>query len=672
MMEDRGASGDGLEQGNGPGGASPDSGWQGLAGLAGELARARRHEVPSLAPSAFGAASAAFEAALEASGSADRDRSVEAIERAHEAIAAAERRGGEAARVLADLPGLRSAALRDEVGRYHAGGLLAEAETHVRRAIACAEDGDPAASVEHADAARRAYAEATLATIEGSSIDALEAAVREAEPDTSESVRDAALGEVARLRAELVAVRAGDSNVSDLRRRIALGARRIGTGLGDLGDRPPIGPIGPKPPDKPARVDDIRVVTRRDRALDLVWLNPIGGTADRNVLMRQREPGPWEEVVAFGAQQGWTRYTDSGLEPDTLYSYRVRSENAWGIVMTPIDQRAGGYTRATRSIGVWRTQLRIRVADVADAGTSDAVQVRLTSPLANFNPHGNQRWLDSGPRWEAVGTAGVWRDDFARGREFVYDLDQRSVGSLADITMLTIAKDGSDAVAIAEFALLVNEVEVFARTFGETSATCLWLDDSGGHDRQYTVWHDELRADPRWQAFVATPPGPQLRIPNDAIVSRIEGMVGHAIHGTEAHWGEFQSPNWVEATFADNPERLHVDLDLEADVTALPDPEIDIDFDLLFRIDVEPGATTAVLRIESANVNANVDFDLLTELFGNVLLLGQFGGSVEDYIAKRIEADFAPIVEAIQIDVPAGSSPIVRVEPNGSITFWTT
>ncbi|HEX6953746.1 MAG TPA: fibronectin type III domain-containing protein [Agromyces sp.] len=630
--------------------------------------------MPVFAPVAFNEAVVSFTTAVDASGD-DPERRAAAIAAASEALAVAERRAEVGADVLADLPRLRSAALRDERERYHAPATLVEAEVHVARAIDAAEDGNSSAARKHADAARRAFAEASLAALEHGTIDTLEAAVREAADRSPASAQDEMHAELDRLRRGLDATRRGEQDVSQLRRSIAIGARRIGSGLRDLGVRSPIGPwdpigpigpIGPKPPDGPTRVDDIRVVRRRDRSLELIWWNP-PSTATRNVLVRQRESGPWEEVADFGPLQGWTRHTDARLDPDTLYCYRIRSENDQGIVMTPINQRAGGYTRATTPIGVWRAQLRIRIADIEDADTSDPIRVRLTSPLDNFNPHGNERWLDYGPRWENVGAFGIWRDDFARGREFTYDLDQQSVGALADITMLIIEKVGSDAVGIAEIALLVDEVEVFSRHFGETASTCLWLDDGDGHEPRYTVWHGELRAHPSWQAIVASPPPPPRKIANADLVSRIEGLIGHAIHGTQAYWGEYHSPGWVEATKIDD-SRLRVDVDLEADVTLMRDPEIDIDFELEFRIICQPGAKTATLRIAADNLHANVDFDIVTELFGYVLTLGQFG-SIEDYIARRIEEEFTPIVESIPLDTLNGFCPSLTVENNHSITF---
>jgi hypothetical protein len=91
------------------------------------------------------------------------------------------------------------------------------------------------------------------------------------------------------------------------------------------------------------------------------------------------------------------------------------------------------------------------------------VEVRLNSPrnLLTHAPRGNSTWLDYGPR--LISPFPVWSDDFDRGREFTYDLNLSNISELSDITMLTIAKDGTDGIGIAEISLKVNGVEVFER-----------------------------------------------------------------------------------------------------------------------------------------------------------------------------------------------------------------
>ncbi|WP_426320752.1 hypothetical protein [Microbacterium sp. E-13] len=635
-----------------------------LASLAAAFARARGGEVPTYAPGAFRVALDAWESATTASGDAEQRR--RALDEATRALTEAESRATHASRVLRDVARTRARALRDDRERYYAPLQLARAEEHYVEAIARAEEGDLVAAAAEADEARASFQEATLRSLEVGPLAAMENSVDEAEDLVAPEALRAARTEVADIRAALEATRQGNGTVAQLSRRISVGRGRIGSGLGEILEPPIIDPLPPGDPvwpPKPAPVDTIRVTNRAADQLTVTWLNA-PTHADHNVLLRQRESGPWLPVAEFGPLDGWTTHTDTGLDPETLYAYRVRSENDRGTATTGLDDRAGGYTRALNSISVWRVQLAVRVADVSDAGTSDPIEARLTSPLVTFSPNGNRRWLDHGPQF--TGGFGGWRDDFARGSERVYDLDQRYVRELADITMLTIAKDGSDAVGIAEVRLLVNNIEVFRRLFGETSSTCLWIDDGDGHQPQHTIWHGELRADPRWQAFLGANHFPPLRISNAEIVSRIEGLVGHAIHGTDAYWGEFHSPAWVEATFVD-AERLHVDLDLQADVPIVSDPEVDIDFDLRFAIDCNPTEGTATLNITTENSGANVDFGFLTELFGTILTAGQFG-RIEDYIATRIEENFEPIVQSIELQT-GSICPTVTVQPNGDVTF---
>src|SRR3546814_21118493 len=58
-------------------------------------------------------------------------------------------------------------------------------------------------------------------------------------------------------------------------------------------------------------------------------------------------------------------------------------------------------THDDRDRPVFRLRLQVHVADVADAGTDDALEVRLPSPawlvpaVTNWRPAGNSTWVDS-------------------------------------------------------------------------------------------------------------------------------------------------------------------------------------------------------------------------------------------------------------------------------------
>jgi hypothetical protein len=644
-------------------GRRPDS----AATLAAAVSRARERDVPNYAPEAFRRAVSAWQSVQIATLGEAEEAISNAVEQAALALVDAEERAERSRQVLADLPRLRTNMLRGSLERYHAPDVLTRADEHYHRAVESAENDDEDSAREQADAARDNFREATLRSLERGPIAGLEAAIREAQATSSPEGIRAANAELAAIRETLADAQRGEATLARLRRRISIGGGMIGSSIDDLLDPggiftdPDPLPGHPELAGAPDPVLTIRVTDRTEDSLTVIWRDR-SSLDETNILLRQTENGPWESVAEFGALSNWTVHADSNLDPETLYCYRVQSENEIGAVTTPIYNRACGYTRDGKGIGVWRIQLKIRIADVSDAGTGDPIQVRLTSPLATFSPSGNQRWLDYGPRWEGVG----FRDDFARDREFTYDLDQNYIHELSDITMLTIRKDGSDAIGVAEITLLVNNDEVFNRVFGETSSTCLWIDDGDGYSPSYTVWLQELRADPRWQAFAAKQHLPPPSIPNSDLVSRLESLIGHAIHGTELGWGEYSSPAWVEATFLDE-ERLRIDLDLEADAPIVEDPEIDINFDLRFAIGCNQAAGTATLRVTSENMSSSVDFDFLTELFGNILTLGNFS-RIEEWLADKIEEGFQPIVEQIVIDT-GGLCPTVKVEQNGDITF---
>ena len=206
---------------------------------------------------------------------------------------------------------------------------------------------------------------------------------------------------------------------------------------------------------------------------------------------------------------------------------------------------AVGYTRNSEDLPVWHVQLLVRVADIPNAGTSDSVQALLNSPLIEYSPSSNSTWTDYAPRFkDAFGPLILWQDDFARGSTFPYDLKSTSVEQLSDITMITLLKDGTDDLAIAELALKVNGVEVFRKYFGDT------------------------RASSSWQGYIAAPPTFSFVIPHDELVSRFESIVGDSLHGTGAHWQETLRPvsiTKIPIKKTDKYEQLHINLELAAE-----------------------------------------------------------------------------------------------------------
>ncbi len=109
-------------------------------------------------------------------------------------------------------------------------------------------------------------------------------------------------------------------------------------------------------------------------------------------------------------------------------------------VVAPCDQVPMDPREANR---VWRAQIEITVADIANAGTDDTVFVSL-----NKN---NYTRLDYA------------RDDFKRGDTFTYDLLLDNVARLANITELSVGRqvDKNDSLRLSGFRLLINGQTIF-------------------------------------------------------------------------------------------------------------------------------------------------------------------------------------------------------------------
>lgn len=102
------------------------------------------------------------------------------------------------------------------------------------------------------------------------------------------------------------------------------------------------------------------------------------------------------------------------------------------------------------------------------------------------------------------------------------------VTDLSDIHHIHILKPGTDGWCLASLALLVDGIEVYEQHFGETSATCRWLDDANGQQSYLIIGRETLRAHPAWQAY--RPPLPSTLLRRTELADRIEATVGDIIH----------------------------------------------------------------------------------------------------------------------------------------------
>jgi hypothetical protein len=417
------------------------------------------------------------------------------------------------------------------------------------------------------------------------------------------------------------------------------------------------GPCEPLPPPGPPILARPKVSARSDRSITLAWsANTVEG---EQYQLQQQVGTTWTPLAAFLSSPAAFNHT--GLQPDTRYCYRVAATGGpHGARVSALRCR---YTTDGTGNRAGRVQIRLHTANVEDADTDDGVNVVLTDAVSGTGL--NLTWVDYG------------RDDFERGQTFSYDLDLGHISLLGDITRLRITKDGTNGWCIADLALLVNEMEVYVETFQALPGGCLWLDGDDGHQPTYEVDHARLRAHPEWQDYREPPRigidgmAPQitaiLTIPRRETESRIEALIGHVIHGTEAHWGDMHGRAYVEADPSSYTDRLSVDLDLEADVNNWFDPELDIDFDLGFKAECSPDQTQALVEITTEALNASVDFDWLVNFLSFILPCAAIATPIanepipncitylEDYIGERIEAAFQPIMQSERQPLPPGS-----------------
>ena len=297
------------------------------------------------------------------------------------------------------------------------------------------------------------------------------------------------------------------------------------------------------------------VTGRTSTSIDLEWIVPEAATGFR---LEQKEGEAWTTLPTSGG----VNHRHAGLAPDTRHCYRAVATRLGQPAQTSGTQCA--YTKDGRFLRtVWRVELRITTADVANADTEDDVLVRVGGPINGES--GGSTWLDHPG------------DDFERGATRNYDLiNLAGISELGDIEAIELYKPGGDAWCVSNVTLLVNDAAVFGTGFGPP---CQWLQ---GSIPLLQIDHDTLHAHPFWQNYmididtILSPNLATLIIGNDQLDGRIESQVGDAIVGTDAYWAP---PDAVSVTRWDS-QRSKVQIDLKGDVFG-DDPHIDIDFDMV-------------------------------------------------------------------------------------------
>ncbi|MBM3225489.1 MAG: hypothetical protein FJZ47_17040 [Candidatus Tectomicrobia bacterium] len=256
---------------------------------------------------------------------------------------------------------------------------------------------------------------------------------------------------------------------------------------------------------------------------------------------------------------------DTGLLKDTVYCYQAEvDEPGFGI-----RRSSKGCSNTLAGQAITRLEILLTTADIADAGTDDAVFV---------DAGGHRTYLDHDI------------DDFTRGASRRYDLTL--VGDTADIRQVTLGKTGTDGWCVKALKLLVNGRSMFRQSFTGKPGGCLWLDNEGGAKLTHTITTAQLHAHQDWAKYQAPLPALQktaqghtgsFQLSAGELRERIEGMVGNAIHGTALYWHE--TGQGVEvAPHPTQGNAIHVTVRVGGDAGIFPDANITITFDLVFAL----------------------------------------------------------------------------------------
>lgn len=246
---------------------------------------------------------------------------------------------------------------------------------------------------------------------------------------------------------------------------------------------------------------------------------------------------------------------------------------------------------AFEDMPVYRLQLLLTTGTTGDAGTNSPVFVQMNSSDEKF-------YLVKG------------KDNFIAGKKDIYEVMIDKIDRVKDIDFIKFGITGSDGVCLKNVELMLNGSSVFSKEYAGNKGACL---DNGSSEHSATlrINGSELRASTKWN-FSGTRNNmwrPPTMITNTWLQAMIEAAIGNQIYqeGGSVKWGTVggtleNQTLWGPAVEIKklNSTTIHVDLDLEADITG-PNPELDVDFDL--KLTCEKGT----LKTEVLNAKMNTD-----------------------------------------------------------------
>ena len=247
---------------------------------------------------------------------------------------------------------------------------------------------------------------------------------------------------------------------------------------------------------------------------------------------------------------------------------------------------------------IWRLQIVLTTNTIKDANTDESVFVQFAEGDKN------KFWLD-----KAI-------DDREKGLTTAYDVVIPALRKVSDIKFLRLGNAGKDGWNLKSLKLVINNQPskpIFEKSYGTNG---LWLEREGNAKSVETIPSATLRAHSKWKPNAATllllslPP---FVISHTMLEEVLEGVIGHEIDNQnqfprdpkmkQLYWGKLHGRP-VEVT-RKSSNTLHVDLDLAADISYFPDPEVDVDFD------IKLGCANKRIKAEVLNIKVNIDSILL-------------------------------------------------------------
>lgn len=303
-------------------------------------------------------------------------------------------------------------------------------------------------------------------------------------------------------------------------------------------------------------------------------------------------------------------------------------------------------------ITIYRIQLRLTTGRGNDAGTDGGVYIQLSDLDEKF-------YMSRGI------------DNYEEGHSDTYDVLSSVVKQIKDIKFLKFGVKGDDGWCMKKIELFLNDNDfpVFSKSF---SGRGQCMDNNGS----FTIPGTELRNHSNW-AYTSNHRDiwkAPVMISKDMIKSLVECSIGNQItqsnsfgwgttSGIDTRWGDVVEMKQI------NDHTIQFDLDLQRYLNG-PNPEVDIDFELVFSC--ENGRIKTSLRNYTSGTNwvgQSQEFlrDKIAELVGKAI--STKAGPVAGEASTGLLSEFLSFGINFDIQNPniTYSCRIIRVDRSGNI-----